>query len=330
MSNYNPTPLKSRLTGKPFDLHQKYALLSDLLGLGGVVVEVSNLYSERSNNSLPDAGADADASGTLSKAHISPSQSLHIAPFVEYRAGASLLKSYKGGEKEPQIGGGIRGGIQGFSAAARRRLLYTVQSVRRDAELPLFITLTYPRDFPDPKTSKRHLDTFFKRMARALPSHGTIWKLEPQQRGAPHYHLLTWGLSLEVARKFVPYAWTDIASDGDEIHLMWHEGELGNGNVHCVQQVYSRNGVLRYASKYLGKTFDVAGWDDQWTGRFWGIVNRGNIPFGELVQKEVSESQAVTVNRYQRRFSGLKRRNNKALTIFCDADQWIEKLKLNK
>ena len=261
------------------------------------------------------------------RAEGSPLSKAHISPHVEYRAGASLLKSHVGGLRPEQLGGGKRGAIAGFSDDARRRLLYMIAGVRRDAGLPLFITLTYPESFPDPKTSKRHLDSFSKRCKRAFPGIGFIWKLEPQQRGAPHYHLLTWGVSIAVMMEFVPQAWFEIAGNGDYKHLMWHSGSLGNGNVHCVQQVNSFKGVMAYASKYLGKTFEVSGWQEVWTGRFWGVVNRGNIPLGELIQEEVTQKKAQEFIRYQRRFSGFKKfRSNKSLTTFCDADQWIKKV----
>lgn len=275
------------------------------------------LLQEGAPSGVPCASsAGVPMGATLSKAH--------IRPHVEYRTGAGLLKAHKGGEKQEQVGGGLRGAVSGFSEASRRRLLYTVRGVRLDAELPLFITLTYPNSFPDASSSKRHLKMFFQRFNRSFPAHGSIWKLEPQKRGAPHYHILTWGCQVEKVAEFVPVAWSDIASGGDPKHLTWHQG--GFGNQHCVQQVYSHNGVMRYATKYLGKTFEVEGWKN--VGRYWGIINRDNVPFGELVQKEVTRKKAVEIIRYQRRFSGLKKHNNRSMTIFCDADQWIEKIGL--
>jgi hypothetical protein len=109
--------------------------------------------------------------------------------------------------------------------------------------------------------------------------------------------------------------------------------------------VRSWKGVWSYASKYLGKTFDVAGWGEKWTGRFWGVVNRENIPFGNTVKMEIERYKAVQAMRYQRRFANppinligkidegkkIKKRhfrNNQALTIFCDADQWVSRLNL--
>jgi hypothetical protein len=290
-----------------------YTLLQTALLLGGRFVRVTD---DRDC-------ASADCSAEAAPTHDTLSTS-HISPFIEYRAGASLLKSCKGGQTEA-IGGGRRGKVEGFSSNARRRLLQTIGSIRRDAVLPLFITLTYPDKYPDPKTSKRHLDTFFKRFARAFPLHGTIWKLEPQKRGAPHYHLLTWGCELDQVFEFVTSSWHDIAGGGDILHLRWHRGELGNGNLPCVQQVQSFNGVWSYASKYLGKTFDVSGWEDKWTGRYWGVVRRTNIPFGKLIQEPVTWDKAVQVQRYQRRFAGLKKTNRSA-TIFCDVGQWVDNL----
>ena len=270
-------------------------------------------------------GAERSAS-TLSYAHISP--------FIEYSEGASLLKTSKGGRCE-QVGGGRRGRISGFSRSSRYRLMQTIARIRRDAEMPNFVTLTYPDEFPNPATSKKHLDTFFKRFEREFPKGGAIWKLEPQQRGAPHFHLLVWGCDQLALMAFVPKAWFEIAGGGDPKHLAWHRGECGHGNKHCVQAVKSFKGVWFYAAKYLGKTFEVAGWNRQWTGRYWGVIARPNIPFGEMRQLVVTRLQAVQVMRYQRRFvnkAGASRRkrpirsSSRSLTIFCDAGQWVERL----
>lgn len=260
-----------------------------------------------------------------------PLSTSHIRPFVEYRAGAGILKAHRGGLKDQDIIRGVRGDIKGFSNASRRRLMQLIAGIRFDADLPLFITLTYPNSFPDAVSSKRHLKMFFQRLERYLLSqgiilYGLVWKLEPQKRGAPHYHMMLWGCELPVLAVWLPGAWYDIAGNGDKNHLAWHSGELGNQ--HCVQQVLSREGVMRYASKYLGKTFEVEGWQN--VGRYWGVVKRSNIPFGELVVEEVTRKKAVEVMRYQRRFAGLKGSSKKSSTIFCDADQWVEKLQIGE
>jgi len=327
--DYIPIDLENLPGGKPVDTGHYYDLLAMALSLGGRVVTVQPgpWHPQRLEQGVPEpeepslcfSGEGSGAGLPLSKAH--------IRPHVQFRAGASLLRSHIGGVKPDQMGGGKRGMVEGFSGDARRRLMYLIAGVRRDAGLPLFVTLTYPESFPDPKDSKRHLKMFFQRLTRAYPSHGSVWKLEPQQRGAPHYHILIWGCDLVEMMKFIPWAWFEIAGAGDVRHLMWHVGALGNGNLPCVQQVHSFKGVMAYASKYLGKTFIDEVWGEKWTGRYWGVVNRDCVPLGELVEQEIASSKALELRRYQRRFSKLKNfRSNKSFTIFCDADQWIDKV----
>lgn len=302
-----------------------YALLDIALSLGGHVVSVgpTDWHPQRLEQAQRPVSEEPALYARGSEVG-APLSKVHIRPHVEYRAGASLLKAHRGGVSEAPKGG-LRGAIGGFSSAARRRLMYFISSVRRDAALPLFVTLTYPETFPDPKVAKAHLASFIKRLRREFELLGMVWKMEPQERGAPHFHIMIWGCDLDVLQNFVPLAWFDIAGGGDMKHLLWHCGKFGNQ--HCVQQVRKFEGVRNYASKYLGKTFEVSGWSEQWTGRFWGVINRSNIPLGELVQEEVTKEKAVELLRYGRRFAGLNKfRSNKSLTIFCDADQWIEKV----
>jgi len=266
----------------------------------------------------------------LSTAHISTLYRNHVqvpeVPGITWCAGASVITVSNGGRCHA-VGGGERGRITGFSHQSRLRLLRVIGNVRRDAELPLFVVLTYPNEFPTARASKKHIKAFWERFKREFPGHGSIWKLEPQERGAPHYHILTWGCDLKAMQAWIPGAWYAIAGGGDGRHLAWHKGLCGNGNKHCVQQVRSWRGVWAYAAKYLGKTFKVEGWES--AGRYWGVINPGNIPFGEIRIQELARPEAVQVQRYQRRFTRLRTRSrNRSMTIFCDADQWVEKLEL--
>jgi len=264
----------------------------------------------------------------LSKSHIRPEKEnlrykTDKKPFLMWRVGASFLKASQG-STGAQVGGGKKEPIKGFSANSRRGLMFAISGVSRSAALPCFVTLTYPSVFPDPKSSKRHLKMFSQRLLRAFPSASGIWKLEPQDRGAPHYHLLVWGVDDIELKRWVPYAWHKIAGNGDQNHLFFHLGILHESKP-CVSLVRSFRGVWAYASKYLGKTFSVAGWDDLHTGRFWGYVNKDNIPFGELQECELSRSQVFHVMRYQRRFSKRRLRAS-GFTLFCDSQQWVKNI----
>lgn len=331
---------------------ENYTLLTEALQLGGVYAKQTPDYklesfldmlskrermskeAERARVRVSPGREDAETRerASLSTAHISPLQKVIKLPSIEFYDGASIFKASRGGDGH-QVGGGKRGDISGFSYASRRRLMVTMGKIRRDAELPAFVTLTYPGEYPaEPETWKKHLDVFFKRLKRKFHAVGAIWKMEPQERGAAHYHLLVWGCNLAELRDFVPGAWFEIAGGGDLMHYHWHCGMLGNGNTHCVQPVKSFQGVMSYASKYLGKTFEVAGWKN--VGRFWGVVNRQNIPFGQKLVFEVALAKAAVIMRYQRRFmsnskTGKRRKikaKGKSLTIFCDASQWANRL----
>lgn len=263
----------------------------------------------------------------LSNAHIRPQvKPVGVKkPTLEFVKGGSLLKTSKNRQCE-QVGGGRRGGIKGFSRNSRRRLLELIATMKRESELPNFITLTYPEKFPTVERSKRDLKVFLQRLERKYPEIGIIWKLEPQERGAPHFHLLAWGVDTPSLLKHVIRSWYEIAGDGDINHLKFHSGLL-HGSQPCVSKVRSFRGVWAYAAKYLGKTFEVAGWSETWTGRFWGVLNRENIPLGEIEIIEIDHKTACQVIRLQRRFMHMKKsRDFNSLKTFCDADQWVLKL----
>lgn len=276
------------------------------------------------NNSTKRAEQGGPEISTVRRNFGVPLSYAHIRPRIEYFEGSSVFKTTKGRKCE-QVGGGARGAISGFSRGSRYRLLQKIGRIKRAAALPMFVTLTYPDKFPTVEEAKRDLKIFMQRMKRKFPEHGSIWKLEPQQRGAPHYHLLVWGVEWGQLFNWVLENWYEIAGQGDFRHFQFHAGVL-HGSVPCVSEVRSWRGVWSYASKYLGKTFDVAEWGNKWTGRFWGVVNSGNIPFGDEVVIDTDYAQVVELMRYQRRFSGLKRCHGNSLTIFCDADQWVDRL----
>ena len=135
------------------------------------------------------APAPAAASG-LSSAHI-PTPAKRKPPSVEYSPEGSYLRLRR--PTGQQIGGGTRGQVVGFSDGARGRMLDLVNSVDR-SQVPdgraIFVTLTYHLTWPSPRDTKRDLDTFLHGLKRRHPECSGIWKLEPQSRGAPHFHLM--------------------------------------------------------------------------------------------------------------------------------------------
>lgn len=132
----------------------------------------------------------------------------------------------------------------------------------------LFVTLTYPANWPGSwSTWKRHLDTWLKRTRRRLPAAAGAWKLEPQTRGAPHFHLLVVGASF-MAKDWLSRSWYEVVGSGDPKHLA-----AGTN----VQLAHSHRGVVAYAAKYTAKHQELP---DSWqggVGRWWGIFNRAGL-----------------------------------------------------
>lgn len=82
----------------------------------------------------------------------------------------------------------------GLSAGARRRLLRFMAECNEPPSL--FVTVTYPGQFPDPATAKEDLRVWLQRLLRIAERAGirlgVLWRMERQARGAPHFHLLVW------------------------------------------------------------------------------------------------------------------------------------------
>ena len=257
---------------------------------------------------------------TLSNSHICPPR--YQKQVIFYKNGSRFeIKAPKFDIKgRPSFGG--RGKITKFSMKSRRRLLYKVAEIDK-SELPIFLTLTYPDKFSsDPQEWKQNLNNFCKRLKRVFPKLGLIWKLEPQKRGAPHFHILVWGANYAGLYDQVPRIWYEIAGSGDRKHYLWHCGLLGNGNKHCVSEVRSWRGVMAYAAKYLGKECTAEGWD--YPGRFWGVKSWECIPWAEIVRKSITYKQGYELIRLMRRYANLKSRAYNSLSIFCNPDYWLD------
>lgn len=161
----------------------------------------------------------------------------------------------------------IRGKVTEFSKASRRRLAFVASNTT--VPLRTMITLTYPAEYPsDGKTVKAHLRTFLTWLQKETGGCEYLWFLEFQQRGAPHFHILTdWPLPKHRGNKVLWYAkiakrWYDIADTGDPKHL-----QAGTRT----ETLRSAEGGARYAVKYAQKMRQKTVPETyQDVGRFWG------------------------------------------------------------
>jgi hypothetical protein len=132
----------------------------------------------------------------------------------------------------------------------------------------LFVTLTYPREWPgDWHRWKRDLEVFLRRVGRTFPHAGAVWKLEPQRRGAPHFHLVVCGVP-HIGKTWLSRSWYEVVGSGDERHL-----RAGTQ----VEAVQSHRGVISYAAKYATKTAEAPEAWDAGVGRWWGTFGRQQL-----------------------------------------------------
>ena len=150
-----------------------------------------------------------------------------------------------------------RGRVRTFSKKSRKRILDEQQKLNYkhltdgDKIKAKAITLTFPRCYPDSFEAKKILQKFFKRITRRFPRSSAIWRLEPQKRGAPHFHILYFRL---------PYL------EKEELAAIWGEccGPVYMDYSACdgsarpprtrIETVRSCNGCMSYMAKYISKT----------------------------------------------------------------------------
>lgn len=163
--------------------------------------------------------------------------------------------------------------------------------------IPAMVTLTYPRDWlavaPSGDAVKRHLSLLRKRFARAWgrPLVG-LWKLEFQERGAPHVHIFAVPPRGKAARQrgvlvrrrfesWLSHTWADIVNHPDPLdranHLL---AGTGVDRAEGARYTDPRRAAV-YFLKHSSKTADSkeyqhivpAAWREPGCGpgRFWGI-----------------------------------------------------------
>jgi hypothetical protein len=228
---------------------------------------------------------------------------------IDFAVGGSLITLSKepGWEMYEGAVRSKRGCVSNFSGRSRKRMMETVAGLLTTA-LPLFVTLTYPDEWPSEWNDwKFHLATFWKRVRRKWPNASAIWKLEPQERGAPHFHLLIWGVEF-MPHEWLAQAWFECCGINDAAHL-----RAGTR----VERAKSVNGVQAYMSKnYMGKLVTLPeGWDN--VGRWWGIMGRKHLPCARRVRFTITKAQAFRLRRLVRRY--LKSRGIR--TRFADRRQ---------
>lgn len=170
-----------------------------------------------------------------------------------------------------------RGRVREFSSRSRRRLAEVAHDLGELHTPELMVTLTLPGEWrsvcPDGRAFKRHVLAWRRRLERwmrrrRVEGWAALWFLEFQRRGAPHLHLLLWGVGsgyLYSLRDWASQSWAEVVGHPDRVERAKH---LAAGT--RVERV--REPHFGYAVKYATKMHQKhvpEGFQD--VGRFWGI-----------------------------------------------------------
>lgn len=211
--------------------------------------------------------------------------------------------------KQPSFGavsgGGQRGAVTTFSAQSRKRFMKKIYILQSSSRC-LWVTLTQPSAFVGSIAARRMAKLWTARVRRAYPMACGLWRIQPQKRGAPHFHVMVYGipdagLDVKSVRVALSKMWTAVVVGGIENGSQLSAKSRGQiARYGCdVAEMDTSTGVQRYASRYLSRT-DAVG-NDAVRGRQWGVFNRDALPVSDTDTVTVSRAVAQNVVRAVRR-----------------------------
>lgn len=220
------------------------------------------------------------------------------SPALPFEMATKRLVDHIAGQivaKKPERG---RGAITEFSRKSRGRLLRVGARLKSNA-VGVMLTFTYRENMRDHALAKNHLQLVGKWILYHYPLASLLWRLEYQERGAIHFHILAMNINWVDAVKLTSY-WKALTSDD---------------SYPDVKRVRSRRRVMAYISKYIAKMEQSQGKDtasngfiyvpylENFVGRFWGIINRKALPLAPLHVMLVRGDKLLLINlrRYARR-----------------------------
>lgn len=254
--------------------------------------------------------------------------------------GEVIHTRHNGVPDRPQMGSG-RQSISEFSSKARKNMLDTVS--RMDWTIPAtFITLTYHENMMDANRAKRDLRAVLKRWYRRYGNIPCLWKLEPQKRGAWHFHLICFNMPY-LPLKEVLDDWREVTGDNSITQVK-------------IEPIQSARKARSYCAKYLAKPISdgFLNWFalillkcPSWLvfrlsldylpnlavnsspGRFWGIENRKNVIWATLTEFSITRNEAYYnfKRAARRKWAGVNSGEHSGFTLYSqDINRWIDYL----
>jgi len=150
----------------------------------------------------------------------------------------------------------------------------------------IFMTLTF-HGKPDAIEAKRALKAFLMRVRRKFPGASGIWRLEPQERGSWHFHLLFFNLPYWHQRQ-IQYAWECCTREDQSIvHVKLLRGGKRQAMFYVAKYLAKStcttsldNAVYQHGELSDNNSLESGTLDDP--GRFWGYINKKDLPYAAL------------------------------------------------
>lgn len=231
------------------------------------------------------------------------SDGLVVAAYLNVRKDGRMVQLHLPGVTPAEMPS--RGDVEGFSDDSRRRLMELLHSIRRDAALPVMVTLTFPAEIKvSPREAKQCRIAWEMRMRRTYGSRwSNLWRLEAHPKMSerlgrvhPHFHLLTWGAFYDfadVSKSWQEAVWRVLKLDKslcDAAGRLVAEKHREAGT-NC-ERIRCWGGVLYSGKNYIAKE---EGYPLGKAGRVWGWSNRKALPLAEETVIRLTAAQAMTV-----------------------------------
>lgn len=121
-------------------------------------------------------------------------------------------------------------------------------------------------------------------MHRAFPQFSAVWRLEKQQNGEPHFHLIIWGVDALEPKPLL------------KIQALWKTAmQLTRTPRIDVKPIVSSTGAYLYLVGHSSKRNQT--WAGQEIGRYWGKLYARNLPILPAQEVELTEEQVQVLNR---------------------------------
>jgi len=185
-----------------------------------------------------------------------------------------------------------RGSITRFTPDSRRRLIERMARLNVDGVRTVFLTLTFS-GVPSPDEAKAAYRRFMERVRRKYPAASAIWRMEPQERKSPHFHLLLFNFPY-VHHKIIARVWRQCTHEKKS--FVWVK-KIDGGKRQC----------MYYVSKYIAKrespksptSLDNLAYlhaereftDDP--GRMWGVFNGHKLPYAVRRRLDFNDPYAI-------------------------------------